>query len=523
MASAEALAPLAEPKPLAPSRLESVVVFVLAAAFVALVGALAVTQNAVDWRALAAVSHAVDVLRQEDSVNLALIGFVEPPLPSLLQLPFAWLMPGLASAGQTVWMLGAIVAGLTLYMLNAACAYLGLGRAFRWAFCTLVLLNPVFLGLMATGVPDGLYVFLLLGAGWALLRWQHREALRDLIGCSLFLGLATITRYDALIPVIVATLVITTQTLRTAGRWSKLEGTLITFLLPIVYIAGLWVLANLLIMGDAWYFWRAAWRAEPTLFGQVTAQQAVVGSVLALAPLLAATWWAFWGGASGRPRLAAGPALMLLSPAAAVLVAPGWFRPWLARAAETDLPLLPAPDLFAPLLAATLLLSAAALGDVVPLFSRKSYAKEVCLAGGAVLLAVGCLFTLGGEERIYVDPRPAFVGLPFGADNASATKAVAARLQAEDPKGTLIVAGWPGYAVTLYAGRAKDKVLFPDASPPADVGGLHADGGLLVRYELSILEAGVARDKWEKALGVRLTYDDWWGGGWMHYRMEESP
>jgi hypothetical protein len=524
LASDEAPVPSAEPKPLAPSRPESAAVFVLTAGFVALVGALAVTQSAVSWRALAAVSHAADVLRQEDNVNLALIGFVEPPLPSLLHLPFAWLMPNLASAGQTVWMFGAVVAGLTLLALNAACADVGLGRPARWAFCTLVLLNPIFLGLMATGAPDGLYVFLMLGAGWALLRWQRGEALRDLIGCSLFLGLATITRYDAVIPVIVATLVIAIQTIRTGGRWSKLEGTLITFLLPIVYLAGLWVLANLLIMGDAWYFWRQAWRAEPTILDQVTAQQAVVGSVLVFAPLLAATWWALWGGASGRPRLAVGAALTLLSPAAAVLIAPGWFRPWLARAGETDLPLLPTPDLFAPLLAATVFLSAAALGDVVPLFRRRSYAKEGCLAGAGVLLAVGCLLTLGEEERVYVDPRPAFAGLPLGADDASATRAVAARLQRENPPGTLIVAGWPGYAVTLYAGRVKDKVLLPDADPPDRTEGLPPSGALLIRSGLSIKEAHAACDKWEKALGVRLTNrPGWWGGGWMYYGMEESP
>jgi len=214
---------------------------------------------------------------------------------------------------------------------------------------------------------------------------------------------------------------------------------------------------------------------------------------------------------------------MLLSPALALLIAPGWLRLWLARAAETDLPLLPAPDLFAPLLAATLLLSAAALGDVVPLFSRKSYAKEVCLAGAGALLALACLFALGGEERVYVDPRPAFVGLPFGADDASATKAVAARLRVEDPKDTLIVAGWPGYAVTLYAGRVRDKVLLPSTDPPNRTEGLPADGALLIRSGESIKDALAARARWEEALGVRVgAGPELWPGGWVYYRKEGS-
>jgi hypothetical protein len=507
----------------APSRIESAVVFALAAAFVALVGALAVTQSAVSWRALAAVSHACDALRQEDSVNLALIGFVEPPLPALLHLPLAWLLPSPASAGQTVWMFGAVVAGLTLLALNAACADVGLGRPARWVFCVVVLLNPILLGLMATGAPDGLYVFLLLGAGWALLRWQRREALRDLIGCSLFLGLALITRYDAVVPVTVATLVIAIQTIRRGRRWSKLEGTLITFLLPIVYIGGLWVLANRLIMGDAWCFWREAWPTQADRPPSIAPWQGVVGSALILPPLLAAAWWAIWGGASGRPRLGLGPALMLLSPALAIVAAPGWFASWLARADEAGLPLLPMPDLYAPMLAAGMLLTACALGDVIALFARRSYTKEACLVGAGVLLAVGLLSVLGDEERIYIDPRPAFHGLPLSADDASSTKAVAARMEAENPRGTLVVAGWPGYAVTLYAHRWKDKVLLVHPEPPAEPIDGRPAAVLLVRHGPDLAADTAVRRRWNQALGTRLPAKPAWvSDGWACYPGRES-
>ncbi len=508
----------------APTWVESLAVFALAAAFTALVGALAATQSAVSWRALAAVSHAVDVLGQEDSVNLALIGFVEPPLPSLLHLPLAWLLPNLASTGQTVWVFGALVGGLTLLVLNAACADLGLGRPWRWAFCAVVALNPIFLGLMATGAPDGLYCLLLLGGGWALLRWQRREALRDLIGCSLFLGFAVITRYDAIVPALVATLVIATQTVRTGKRWDKLEGTLITFLLPIAYIAGLWILANRLIMGDAWYFWRAAWAAEPGAPTSLPVWEAALGAALAFPPLLAAVWWALLGGASERPRLALGAALVLLSPALALAAAPNALGLWVTRAVETGLPLLPAPDLFAPLLASTLLLTACALGDVAPLFRRKSYAKEACLAGAGVLLAVGCLSVLGDEERVYLDPRPAFHGLPLGADDASATKAVAARVQAEDPDGMLAIAGWPGYAVSLYARRVKGKTLLVSAEPPEKPYRGAPVGALLVRNGPDLAKDGAARRRWGTSLGATLPpRPAWTVDGWAYYPAKPSP
>ncbi|MGQ9732992.1 MAG: hypothetical protein ACUVX8_17175, partial [Candidatus Zipacnadales bacterium] len=134
----------AKPHLAAPSRVEGWFIFLLTVTFVALLGALAVTENAVNWRALAAVAHAVDILQQEDTVNLALIGFIEPPLPVLAQLPLAWLFPTAAATGNTVWILGALIAGLTLVMINATAASLNVAPPLRWLLCVCMGLNPVY-------------------------------------------------------------------------------------------------------------------------------------------------------------------------------------------------------------------------------------------------------------------------------------------------------------------------------------------------------------------------------------------
>jgi hypothetical protein len=219
-----------------------------------------------------------------------------------------------------------------------------------------------------------------------------------------------------------------------------------------------------------------------------------------------------------------GPALVLVSPALVVLAAPGLLGPWLARAIQTGLPLLPMPDLLAPLLVAALLLSACALGDVGPLFRRKGYTKEACLAGAGVLLAMGCLSVLGDEERVYVSPRPAFDGLPFGADDASATKAVAARVQAGEPQGMLVIAGWPGYAVTLYAQRGKDKTLLVQAEPPTQPLKQGPAAALLVRNGPVLAKDPVARRRWETYLGATLPpRPAWVGDGWAYYPARQSP
>jgi hypothetical protein len=480
-----------------------------------------VTRNAVDWRALAAAAHAADILRQEPIVNLALIGFVEPPLPTLLQLPFVWLLPEAAQCGQTVWLLGALVGGLTVLLLNGACAGLGVGRPWRWVLCALVTLNPVFLGLAALGAPDGLYVLLLLGAGWALLRWQRDARLRDLISGSLYLSFACLTRYDAVLVAGVAAAVVSYTALRRGGRWAQLEGTLITFLLPVAYLSALWVLANWLILGDAWHFWREAWR--PPWSGRVPFMgEPVMNALVACTPLLGALWWAVWGGACGRPRLALGPAVTLLSPAAALAIAPGPLRLWVDHAQTSRLPLQPVPELLAPALAACLLLVPAMLGDLVPIFSRKTYAKEVCLAGAAALLALAALYLTEPANRAYVSPRATLSGLPLTADDAGSTRSVAARLAASPPGNTLVVAGWPGYAVTLYAGRTSGKVLLPAARPPAEPIKARPVGGLLVR-DRSLGAYPEARSRWETQLGARLgTTPAWVEGEWAYWEAKPA-
>jgi len=501
--------------------------FALAALLTAAVGMAAASATAVNWRALAALAHAQDVLRQEPEVNLALIGFVEPPLTSLLYIPIAWLAPKLVTSGDAVWILGAVVAGLTIRLLSALCADVGVGPVGRWALCAVALANPVYLGLVATGSPGALYVLLLLGAGWALLRWQRAEALRDLIGCSIFLSFACLTRYDALVPILAATLVVGWHTVRGGGGWSKLEGTLITFLLPIVYVAGLWVLANWLIIGDPWHFWRLHWQTEtPAAASALPAWQGVLGATTVFAPLLAVAWWAGWGGASGRTRLALGAALLLLCTPIAVLLLPGLFAAWANRVSEADLPLMPIAELFAPMLAAGWFLAACAIGDVRALFERKSITKEICLAGSGALLAFGCLSVLVDDGRAYVDPRPALVGRPFGAAEATSTREVAAKLNgslASQTGGPVVVAGWPGYAVTLYAERVRDKVLLVSTDPPAEPIKGPPAVGLLVRNGHSLEEDGALREAWVGALGTQLAAKPAWIlDGWAFYPRQAS-
>ncbi|MGQ9732561.1 MAG: hypothetical protein ACUVX8_14970, partial [Candidatus Zipacnadales bacterium] len=380
-------------------------------------------------------------------------------------------------------------------------------------------LNPVYLGLVTTGAPDGLYVLLLLGAGKHLLSWQAQELLRNLVGCSLFLALAFLTRYDAIIPISIAALVIGIQTWRGEKSWAKVEGTLLTFLLPIVYGAGLWILANWIIMGDPWHFLRETQGANDIPLSVNSPWVSVIGSAAVFPPVLAAGWWAIWGAAYEKPRLGVGVALMLLSPALLFGLVPKGFMSWIAHSQQALLPLLSVPDLFPSVLAGGVLLTAAALGDWKALFQRNDFATRICLAGTAALLATGYLLVMGDEERVYLDPRSTFEGKPWGADDATSTKTIARRLRTSAPQGTVIVAGWPGYAVTLYAERTKYKILLVRPEPFEKLLPTPPVTALLVRDAPPFTS-----QIWACVLGLTLpAAPEWSLEGWSYYTLSRRP
>jgi hypothetical protein len=245
------------------SRLEGTAVFLAGAAVCLVAGLAALRSGRADLNALAALSHALDVVHKEPRLNLALIGFVDPPLPALLYLPFCGFAPALAASGLACPLLGAVLLGLCAVALNGLGAQAGLPGPIRWALVAVLVLHPVILSLAALGSPGILLAFSVLAGGRALMRWSRDEGFRDLLTCSLFLTAAVLTRYEALTLALTAVAYVGWRTLRAGEGWARTEGTLIALLLPLLYCGAVWVGANWAILGDPWNFWHAL-SAAPT-------------------------------------------------------------------------------------------------------------------------------------------------------------------------------------------------------------------------------------------------------------------
>jgi len=281
-------------------------------------------QQRVNWDGLAAVAHAYDVFHAEPSANLAMIGFVQPPLPALLQLPVVLAVARLATSGVAANLLGAVSLGVATVLLLGLAAHAGLSPAGRWALVALWLLHPMVLGPAATGSPLALLMALLMGTAWALVRWAHTQGIRDLIAASLLLSAVVITRYEAIFIVAGALIYLSWRTLRSGGSWSKLEGTLITFGLPIVYVAGTWILVNWAIMGDPWHFIHETFKDYDARAAEHLPSALVQVSVVCFFPILALVYHQMRG-AGRRPAPGRPLAWLVLMAMAAPVVFPGLF------------------------------------------------------------------------------------------------------------------------------------------------------------------------------------------------------
>lgn len=194
-----------------------------------------------------------------------------PPLPTLLRLPIVSLLGPSGTSGVPSILLSAFFGAAVLVLLNRA--LLGFNSSwYRLVAVAALALNPVFFRLCTDGSSATASAFFALLAAFELAMWIEERKLRRLALFALASAIASITA-----PAMTAWLVLMTAVLvvheacRRGRKKYEMRATLVTGLLPLVYILGLWMLANWLIMGDFIFFLRSlpsAWRqTHPAVSG----------------------------------------------------------------------------------------------------------------------------------------------------------------------------------------------------------------------------------------------------------------
>ncbi len=214
------------------------------------------------WRvgnsdALSRTANAFFVLFSRDP-HLAAIGFVWPPLPSLMQLPLLLPLRWLGHPTFAGPILSSVAGAVALVVLNVILAYLNVPRALRWWLLALTQLHPAVWYLAASGLAEIILLCCLLLVLWGYLLMPERVRSWAIAGTGLALGF--LVRYEALAMIAGIALAVVVQRWPPWRNWeTALEGRLLFVLSPSVYIVGLWLYFNWLFMGDPLFFQRSAY------------------------------------------------------------------------------------------------------------------------------------------------------------------------------------------------------------------------------------------------------------------------
>jgi len=233
---------------------ESLAIFGLVfAVFLALGLWITVQLQAVPFDAAFRLTHAYAALHN-DPAKLAAIGFVWPPLMTLVYLPLVAIKP-MATSLVALPLNTALIAGLFAVVVNRTFVLVGMGRALRYGLLIAFLANPLVVHYATNGMAEILTFLLLALALHQFLSWSLRGESHHLALCGLFMGLGYLARYE-MAPYAAALFLAVLAILTIERRADKveIEGSLLLYAAPVAYAVGAWVLFNWLIAGDPLYF-----------------------------------------------------------------------------------------------------------------------------------------------------------------------------------------------------------------------------------------------------------------------------
>lgn len=202
--------------------------------------------------ALSRIANAYYVLYSRDP-HLAAIGFIWPPLLSILEIP---LLPILRQFGL-IQLAGVLITsffgGASLVMLNIVLAKLRISEKLRWVLVFLTFIHPNSAYLSAIGMTEPLLIFFILMSVWGFLQMPYGT--RSWVICGTGLALAFYVRYESLgLMVGVAIAVIILFWTNLGDGVAEVEGRLLAVLVPPAYGVAIWMFLNWIVLDNPLYF-----------------------------------------------------------------------------------------------------------------------------------------------------------------------------------------------------------------------------------------------------------------------------
>lgn len=207
--------------------------------------------------ALSRVTAAQSVLFSRDP-HLAAIGFIFTPLTALLQIPsiaLSPLWPEMAERAFSGTIMSAFFMAAAVVQILSMGTDRGLPRAYSVTITVLFALNPMIVFYGSNGMSEAPFIFFMSWAVRRLIMWMINDDVHHLVVAGgIAMGLAYLTRYDAVACIAAAGFLVGATTYLRASRKPRVKRALLDLLM--VSLPGFasflgWAVVSWLITGEA--------------------------------------------------------------------------------------------------------------------------------------------------------------------------------------------------------------------------------------------------------------------------------
>lgn len=207
---------------------------------------LVVNMHVVGFETLDRLNRALMVWHN-DPPKLSAIGFDYPPLATLLVAPLA-LSADLARSLALVPLASAVFAGLTMVAFNTMLRRAQVVAPLRAAVLLALGANPLVVLYASSGARHFIWIAFVVSAVGAIFAWYVTADIRFVMIAGLAFSIAALAGYSSLVWFLLGALMIGAILARLGSDGTEVEGTVVGFAAPTIYVVALWTAFNLLLL-----------------------------------------------------------------------------------------------------------------------------------------------------------------------------------------------------------------------------------------------------------------------------------
>ena len=182
-----------------------------------------------------------------DPAKLSAIGFDYPPLATLLIAPLA-IVRGFVTSMAVVPLASAIFAAITMVGLNTMMRRALVAGPLRYALLLALGANPLVLLYATTGTRHFVWIAFVVIALGALFAWYLTADVRFVMLAGIAYAVAALSGYSSLTFFVLSAIMIGSILARLGADGTEVEGTVVGFASPTIYVIALWTVFNLVLL-----------------------------------------------------------------------------------------------------------------------------------------------------------------------------------------------------------------------------------------------------------------------------------